>query len=251
MKKKKKSKRRIQKRKRILRFLLFILTVILIYLFAFKTDFFNIRSIKVVGNKNVSYEQIIKASMCNRGENIFKISKKKGKESLERLPYVKEARIKRNMPKEIIIDIEERQEIVIIPYIGSFLYIDNEGYILKVEEKIEKVELPQIFGLELDDFQPGINLFSSLDRDDIETFVTYSEKSSLLSLMKYINFTDINNTMIELKDGIKVAFGPLDNVKYKLSFLIKILDDIEKKDLNVKQILLNKGDNPIVVTDDR
>lgn len=251
MKKKKKSKKKIKNRKRILKFLLFVLTIILMYLFVFKTDFFNIRNIKVVGNNKISYEQIVRASMCNKGENIFKISKKKGKESLERLPYVKEANIKRRLPKGLIIEIDERQEAAIIPYIGSYVFIDDEGYILNIVEQIEHVNLPQIFGLELDDLKTGNNLFNILGRNSIEEFIKFSHESNLLLLMKYINFTDNSNTMIELIDGIKVAFGPLDNVKYKLRFLIKILDDIEKKDINAKQILLNKGDNPIVVTDDR
>ena len=67
---------------------------------------------------------------------------------------------------------------------------------------------------------------------------------SLLKLMKYINFVDNNNTKLQLKNDIKVAFGPLDNVKYKLSFLFEILEDIKKKELVVKQIFLNKGDSP-------
>ncbi|MCF6466511.1 cell division protein FtsQ/DivIB [Clostridium sp. Cult2] len=251
MKNKKNSKRRIEKRKRILKLLLFVLIIILLYLFVFKTDFFNIRSIKVVGINKMSYEQVVQASMCNKGENIFKISRKRGKESLERLPYIKEAKIKRRFPKDIIIEIDERQEIAIISYIGSYVFIDDEGYILTIADKIEEVNLPQIFGLEFTDLEVGNNIFNLLERDSIKEFITYCEKSNLLLLMKYVNFTDNNNTMIELKDGIKVAFGPLDNVKYKLSFLNNILDDIGKKDIRVKQILLNKGNNPIVVTDDR
>ncbi len=54
--------------------------------------------------------------------------------------------------------------------------------------------------------------------------------------MKYINLYDDNNIKIELIDGIKVAFGPLDNVKYKLSFLYEIIKDMEKKEVTVKQI---------------
>ena len=88
-----------------------------------------------MGNKKLSYDKIIKASMCNIGENIFKINMKKGEESLKRLPYIKECKIKRKLPNEIIIEIEERKEVAIISYIGSFVYIDKEGYILKIGRK--------------------------------------------------------------------------------------------------------------------
>ena len=249
MERRKVSKRRIRKRQRILKFLLFVLIITLIYLFAFKTSFFNIKSIKVVGNKKMSYDQIVKASLCVEGENIFKISKKSGEESLKRLPYVKDSKIKRKLPKELVIEVEERKEIAVIPYIGSFAYIDEEGYILSIEKSDEEVELPQILGLELNNLEVGNNLFDALNKDNINEFIVISDQSKLLSLMKFINFSDNNNMIIELKNGIKVAFGPLGNVKYKLSFLNKILEDIEVKKINAKQILLNKGGNPIIVID--
>ena len=251
MKKGKNSKRKIRKRKRILKLFLLILILTLLYLFAFKTRFFNIRNIKVVGNKKMDYDKVVKASMCIQGENTFKINKKLGEESLNRLPYIKQSKIKRKLPKEIIIEVEEREEVAIIPYIGSFVYIDEECHILSIKEKGGEVKLPQIFGLDLMDLEAGENLFERLGDNNMVDFIVLSKQTKLLSLMKYINFSDSNNTMIELKNGIKVAFGPMDNVKYKLSFLFKILEDVEKRSINVKQILLNKGDNPIIVTDDK
>ncbi len=243
------SKRKIKKRKRILKFVLFILIITLLYLFIFKTSFFNIKNINVIGNNKISYNKILKASMCIREENIFKINKKLGEESLNRLPYVKNSKIKRKIPNTIIINVEEREEIAIIPYIGSFAYIDYEGYILNIEEKNGNIDLPQIFGLDFLDLEVGGNLFEQLDDNGIKEFIVLSNQSNILKFMKYINFSDSNKVMIELNNGIKVAFGTLDNIKYKLSFLYNILEDIDKKNLNVKQILLNKGKNPIIVTD--
>ena len=220
------------------------------YLFAFKTNFFHIDSIKVTGNDKMSYDEILNASTYIKGENIFNISKKKGQNSLEKLPYIKKAEVKRRLPRSIIIQIEEREEVATIPYIGAYIYIDEEGYILSIDEKKGEAELPQIFGIELIDVIPGENLFNEEDKQVYRQFIAFSRQRELLPLMKYINFSDNDNIMIELIDGIKVAFGPLDNVKYKLSFLSKILEDMDNKEIHAKQILLNKGDNPIVVTDD-
>lgn len=251
MKKKKISKRRLKKKKRIRKFLLFVIMIISLYLFTFKTDFFNIKNIEVLGNKKISYEQIVKASMSIKGENIFKTNIKKGKENLEKLSYLKNCTIKRNLPREIIIEIEERQELAILAYNNSYIYIDREGYILTIEEKKGESKLPEISGLELKGLEPGDNIFDMLDIANAEEFIAYSEELKLISYMKYINFLDEKNIMIELNDEIKVAFGPLDNVKYKLSFLYKILEDIDEKDIQIKQILFNKGSSPIIIRDNR
>ncbi|NLV76269.1 MAG: FtsQ-type POTRA domain-containing protein [Tissierellia bacterium] len=247
---KSKKYRRKMRRKRILKFILFILILSFAYLFIFKTDIFHIQNIQVIGNKKMTNDEILKASTYMKGENIFKISKKRGEENLERLPYIKEAKVNRKLPKSIIIHVEEREEVAIIPYIGAFVYIDEEGNILSIKEKIDQETLPQIFGIELVDVAPGENLFNGEKRQAYREFITLSKQSNLLKLMKYINLYDDNNIKIELIDGIKVAFGPLDNVKYKLSFLYEIIKDMEKKEVTVKQIFLNKGDNPIVVTED-
>ena len=184
-----------------------------------------------------------------RGENILKLVKAR-EENLNKLPYKKESKVKRKLHKSLIIQVEEREEVAIVPYIGAFIYIDEEGNVLSIKEKKVQGELPQIFGIELVDVIPGENLFDDEDRQAYREFIKLSKQRDLLKLMKCINFSDNNNIDIELIDGIKVAFGPLDNVKYKLSFLYQILKDLDKKEITAKQILLNKGENPIVVIDD-
>ncbi|QQY80540.1 cell division protein FtsQ [Keratinibaculum paraultunense] len=247
---KKNKKHRGKKRRKIfLKFILFILTLGLIYLFVFDTNFFNIEKIQIVGNGKMSYSEILNASTYTKGENIFKISKKLGEENLKKLPYIKEAKVKRKLPKTLLIQVEEREEVAIVPYIGAFVYIDEEGNVLSIKEKKAQSKLPQIFGIELIDVIPGENLFSD-DRQAHKEFLKLSKQMDLLKLMKYINFSDNDNINIELISGIKVAFGPLDNVKYKLSFLYEILKDLDKKDITAKQILLNKGENPVVIIDD-
>ena len=59
--------------------------------------------------------------------------------------------------------------------------------------------------------------------------------------------TDNDNINIELNNGILVAFGTINNVKYKLNLLNEIVKDIDKKGLSCKMILMDRGDNPIIV----
>ncbi len=157
------------RRKRILKFILFILILSFAYLFIFKTDIFHIQNIQVIGNKKMTNDEILKASTYMKGgENIFKISKKRGEENLERLPYIKEAKVNRKLPKSIIIHVEEREEVAIIPYIGAFVYIDEEGgNILSIKEKIDQETLPQIFGIELVDVAPGGKIYLMVRKDKL------------------------------------------------------------------------------------
>lgn len=240
--------RRLQRRKTILKYCLLILILLLLYLFIFKTNIFNIEDIEVIGVNNMDPKQIVKAIPCAVGENIFRVNKSACEETLNALPYIRSSKVRRSLPKKIVIEIEERKEVATIPYIGAFIYIDEEGYVLSIEERDDNVELPQIVGAELRGIKVKDNVFDMLDLHNMTEFICIGEKSGLFTSMKYIDCSDKNNIIIGLKDGIKVAFGPLHNVKYKYSFLHHILKDIEEENRDVKQILFNKGENPVVIT---
>ncbi len=249
MRKKHPSKKR---RKNILRryFLLAIILIIL-YLFIFKTDYFNVKDIEVIGNKKLSKTDIIRASLCNKGENILKVNIKKGEESIRRLSYIKDCQIKRKYPNKVVIQVEEREEIVAMPYINSTALIDKEGYVLAIERDSKNLKLPKIIGLDQIEIEVGDNVFHKVKIENIEQFIGIAEQLGLLEKMKYIDFSDEKNITFQINENTNVAFGDLDNVKYKLDFLIKILEDLAKKDIKAKQIFFNKGENPVIVTDNR
>lgn len=231
--------------------LLLIIIFVSLYLIIFKTDYFNIKSIEVTGNKKLSYDTIVNASLCNKGENIFRINIKKGEESINRLSYIKYCKIKRKLPNKILIEVVEREEVAIFPYLGTIALIDKEGYILTIENDDNSLQLPRIIGLEPDEIKVGENIFYMIDREDVQQFINTAVQLGLLSKMKYVDFSDEKNVVFQINDNTNVAFGSLDNVKYKLSFLIKIFEDLNDKGIKAKQIFFNKGENPIIVTDNR
>ena len=244
----KRMERRLRRRRVILRLFLFILILFSSYLFIFQTHFFNIVDIEVIGVDRIEPEQIIEASPYSVGINIFKIDKGLWEEALNAIPYIRNSRVSRSLPDRIIIEVEERTEVAVIPHIGALVHIDEEGYILSIEQENEGIDLPRIVGLELNGPEVRDNVFELLEISDMTEFILLGQKSGLFSMMKHIDCSDMNNIIIGLKNGIKVAFGPLHNVKYKYSFLHHILEDIEKEDRDVRRILFNKGGNPVVIT---
>ena len=234
-------KRTSKSRKNILRkVFLFTIAIILSYLFIFKTDYFNVKHIEVSGNKKLTSQEIIKASLCNKGENILKFNIRKGEESINSLPYIKNCRIKREFPDKIVIQVEERMDAAVVPYSNSFAIIDKEGYVLSIEKDDKNFQIPRIIGLEPKEIKVSDNLFYKLQIDNIEEFIDLADRMGFLNKMEYIDLSDDRNIIFKINNGTNVAFGSLDNVKYKLGFLIKILEDLNKKDIKARQIFFNK-----------
>lgn len=243
---------RVQKKNRRSKFFLGIMLLLsllfLIFILAFKTEFFLIKNIKVTGNNKILHKTIVAISNIEKKENIFKISIKDSKKNIKKLPYIKEVEIKRKLPKTIIIDVVERKEAMQIKNISSFIIIDEEGIILdNVDEKI--YGLPLLIGFEVENKSIGDNFFSDIEDINID-FIREEEKLNLLSEMEEIHILDDEKANILLFNGIKVAFGSIDNVKYKLNLLKEVLKDLKKKELKCKMILMDRGENPIIVLEE-
>ena len=127
--------------------------------------------------------------------------------------------------------------------------IDNEGHVLEiVDERYEN--LPSFIGFDIKNIKPGEHILKDDQNQDITGFIENKDILNVVSKISYINYNPTSKEInIELFNGIGVAFGPLDNVEYKLRVLDKLLIDIEKKQIPCKMIIMNKGDNPIVVTE--
>jgi len=244
-----KIQRKERIRKMIFRLILFITVVLLMLGIILKSDYFKIDTIEVVGNKNLSKADIIDSSKISKKENIFKISKKIVKEEVEELPFVKEAKIKRKLPRTVIIDVIEREEKLLIKNISTYLVIDKEGYILKQVETNDE-NLPVLLGVKIDNIKLGENIFLNLKDDALIDLIEEGDKIFLLNSIKEMDLELLDDIKIKLNNGIDIVFGNLDNVKYKLNLLNEILEHITENEIKCSKIIMNKGSHPIIVTDD-
>jgi len=244
---------RIQRKHRRLRIFLNLIMImsitIILTSFALHSKLFNIENITIKGSKKIPREKILHTIGFNKGENIFRIRIKEAEEKLSKLSYVDEVKIRRIFPREVEIDILERKDRVLIKHISMYYIINEEGYVLR-ETDSNLEALPIVLGLKTDRIELGENLFSKLELETFEDFIKESHRLDILIKMAIIDMNRVEDMKITLKDGISVAFGPMNNVKYKLRLLKEILDHIEKNQLSVVKILMNRAEHPIIVTDD-
>lgn len=216
----------------------------------FKTEMFLIDRIRVRGNEKVLANKIALFSSIEEGQNIFKINKRNGEKHIYDIPYIKSVEIKRELPREIIISVEERIGEIQVRDGSDFLLLDKEGYIL---DKLDKSNdsLIQIEGLDIKNKTLGENVFVENKNPDHIDFIKIAEDLNMLSNFRYIDMQDDKSLNILLLNDIKVEFGSVNNVEYKLKILNEVLIDIEKNNIKAKMILMDKGENPVLVLDDK
>jgi len=245
---------RMQRKKRRLRLyrriVLLIVFVGLLITWSLRTSLLDIKDITVEGNSRLSAQEIIDASGLNLGENIIKSSIGKGEEAVVGLPYIETADIGRKLPKTVKIQVEERIPYMQFPFNYSYAVVDSHGVLL--EYSIRRAnDIPLVSGLQWEEIKLGEDLTEGPMGDSLGDFFKDQEIANIVMNFRGIEYEDENNIKFTLFNGVTVEFGPLHNVKYKLKVLQEIIDDVEEKNIPTKMIIMNKGEHPIVVRDEK
>lgn len=226
-----KKEEQIKKQKRIKSFRIikytFLLVLILTAIIATMTSpLFNIKKITVVGNEKITSDEIISLSQINIEENTYKTNMKKAKSKILENPYIKSVEIKRKLPSNVEILVEERKTTFMIEYGNSYVYINNQGYILEVSS--EKLEAPILQGAETitEDFIPG-NRLCTEDLEKMSTVIKIMEVATNNEISSLITRIDIQNSQ-----NYKILFETEQKVAY-----IGDGSDLNTKILNIKSIL--------------
>ncbi len=171
---------------------------------------------------------------------------------MENCPYVKKVRVRFAIPSKVVIDVTERQAIAAVPYLGTSLLIDREGFVLENLAGGDKTELLSIQGLEFTDYElghkldmkngnslvNGIKLMDTLKESD------KLDKSKLFDAVDSLDVSDGHNLKIRLDKRVTVNFGALEDLNYRISMAKTIFNKNIKK--GEKGTLdFTTGDNPV------
>jgi len=224
--------------------LLFIICIFMAFFLS--SSFFQIKFIAVNGNNNVTREEIIKLSSIYYGENIFRINKRNSMKSIFQNPYVKMIKIKRVLPSRVIIEIIEREIMAYVPYVGSYLNIDEEGMILEINPAIKHLDLPVVKGLKFETFKVGelLNIENEEQFSTTTMLIKEIKNAGMLELVSEIDISNLSNIRLKIKEGIKANLGGADNMDYKISFVRSIIEDVRKKNLK-GTIEMSHNGNPV------
>jgi len=127
----------------IILFALFCIIVVAVRYFLFSSKF-SIESVELRGNSQLSDQFIMDNLNSVIGQNIFLIRSSKMREDLQELsPYIRDIRVEKELPNNIILVIEERKSYMLwVNFTGAYL-MDTDGLVLDIVEDFKDLELVQ------------------------------------------------------------------------------------------------------------
>lgn len=221
----KKQKRRIIRKLAAISLFFLILIGGIIYFFL--SPIFNIKSIEVINNSNIPKEAIINSSGIVLNENMFKMSKKEVKRAILQNPYVESVKIKRKFFDKIQIDVVERNATLMLEYGNSYVYINNQGYILEIATS--KIETPIITNYQtpLEQVKPG----NRLAKEDLErlnvvlNIIEVAEANEINQLITKIDVKSKNDyKLIFESEGKVVYMGDCADLRTQMLYIKKMLE---------------------------
>lgn len=174
----------------------FFIFLVLIALFVFfRSAFFNVETIQVVGAEKLSPEEVKEAAQIAYGTSIFKIKTREVEARIRRLTLVRSVHVVRKLPRTVVIKIEERRPLVLLFRDNEFYEVDADGVLL-ARTSLDRSDLPLVTGA-----VPGDAVWPSVVR-----------VARALNSLGGVRFSEINgdrNGRITAYtvDGIEVRFG--------------------------------------------
>jgi cell division protein FtsQ len=114
--------------------------------FVLEGPYFSVREIQVRGGEKVGGSEIVAMAGLRHGMNMWKIEPAAIESKIARHPWVRRVLVRREFPRRVVIEVEERTPKAIIA-MRKLYYVDADGIVFKEVGRGETVNFPLLTGL--------------------------------------------------------------------------------------------------------
>lgn len=191
---------------------------------------FAMKNVAVEGASHYNAEQLCDMIGLSQGDNILFFGKGKAAQVLEKDPYIADAKISARVPDTIVIQVKERKVRGYVPYMGSYLYIDEAGRVLDVQEACREA-LPVVKGLSFGNFTLGevIPVENPEALDVVLNISQLMEKYELLDLVVEIDVSNPENIYAYVNQ-VQIILGNMENGDTKIRYMAEVMKTIPEED---------------------
>lgn len=216
------QKRRLRRKKKRLKPLgIFIIICVVAAILA--SPIFAVKEFKTNVSENYTKEELLNSLGFKEGMNIFRAKFFSGNRKLRENPYIENGKISISLPDTVIITVEERKVRGSIFVNNSYLYIDQNGRVLAIDEKADK-NSPIIKGIKFSDYSEGL-LLDIENPSSLSAAVSVSqliEKYDLSLYTIHLDVTDINNITAKINNA-EILLGSTIRLDEKIRNLAAIM----------------------------
>jgi cell division protein FtsQ len=190
-----------------------------IFVYAFTSERFKVHSVVFHGCKQAKPKQLETMIRRDFPENILRIDLHRLKARLEKEPWIRKVEIRRILPSDLIIYVQERSPSAILELDGALMLADNEGSLLDAyDPQYGKLNVPVLKGFVGKDaagYQLNFQENAARIRQALDMLSEIGSGSAeYVSKISEVDISDPNNLKIFLvDDSAEVYLGEKDYLK--------------------------------------
>lgn len=207
----------------------FLLLMILIAGVLF-SPLFAVQEILSQGTERFTTGQLAEMISLSQGDNLVLFSKSKAEKTLEQDPYIADAKLSKSLPHSITIQVTERKARGYVPYMGAYLYIDEEGRVLETQSAFYET-LPVVRGLRFDSFVLG-EVLPAENKEALLAVLQMSQMMKKYNLLDLVLEIDVSDTedIYAYVNHVEIRLGSMHDSDQKIRILGEIVKTIPEED---------------------
>lgn len=207
-----------------------------------------VREVTVQGVHILRAEQVQEAAAIHPGQSLYGFSKSQVQKRLKGLAYVKEAKVRRTLFGKVRIDISERVPVGQIFDAGGYVLVDDTLTLLQATQEFD-ADFITMQGIHMKSPKPGKILFTSDKQKSMGDLVRALLQSPVREQIQTMHLTE-KECILTTKDQVRIVFESYSDGPYKVKQLEEVLKKIQSLNKKVSTIYMDRGDDPIAVTED-
>jgi cell division protein FtsQ len=212
--------------------------LILIYSQTMSTTYFGLRETQVRGLKELTEKDVLVLADLKPAQNLLAINADAIRDRVRKHPWIRDVYVGRELPRRLVIEVRERTAIALLKKGDGFYLMDADGLAFKKMEARDESDLPALTGCYRDG-RPNQPLLTKA----LDLFHYLSTADGLFSIKSIaeVNGDEIFGFSIFTDSGLCLRLG-FDNYENKIRRLKPVLTDLEKRNVNLKYVMIDLTD---------
>lgn len=237
---------RRQKKWNVVESIFFILLVLVTGYILLRSPFFEVAYVQVRGLQYLNEEKIRSVADIGMGVNIFKVDLTAVSTNLKLLPMVRDVQVSRSLPATVVITVQERSPMGLLPSEEGFIEVDEDGvYLMKAGPGAPG--LPVITGVSAIIPSPGQVIQASGLVDALS--VIRGLPAEAVANLSEVHVEEDGQIKIYTLEGVQCRFGSATQIQEKGRVLSQLLLELRSQGARVKYIDLSSAGQPVVFYD--
>lgn len=211
----------------IVKIVVFVVLLVVLLIGASYMPIFNIKNIEVMNNEKLSDDKIIELSGINESINLFKLNENQVINNIKNNAYIENVNVSRKLPNKVVLDVIERTAKYQLQFADSYVYINNQGYMLEISNEKQNIPIIVGFTTDLSNIKAGnrINIEDLKKMNMVIKIYETAKASEISDLITKIDISNPKNYTIGLEGEGKIVFlGDCSDLNTRIIYLKAILD---------------------------